>query len=118
MLLKGVYTFKENSLNKLLGFGEKSYTAHTIAKRFESEHTVKILTVNSILVQCDLVGGSYLNGEEVPVIHSFFPSVDPGEIIERPVEYIYLPVSSEVIRHMSVWLTDQDKKLLNLREED
>ena len=55
----------------------------------ESEHTVKILTVNSILVQCDLVGGSYLNGEEVPVIHSF-PSTEPDdEIIERSVEYIY-----------------------------
>ena len=62
--------------------------------------------------------GSYLNGREVPIIHSFFPSVDPGEkIIEKPVEYIYLPVSSDVIRHMSVWLTDQDQKPLNLREE-
>ena len=121
MLLKSGYTvtFKENSLRILLGFEAKSYTAHTMAKRFESEHTVQILTINSILVNCDLVGGSYLNGKEVPVIHSFFPSVDPGEkIIEKPVEYIYLPVSSDVIRHMSVWLTDQDQKPLNLREEN
>ena len=83
MLLRSGYTvtFKENSLRKLLGFEAKSYSAHTIAKRFESEHTVQILTVNSILVNCDLVGGSYLNGREVPVIHSFFPSVDPGEKI-------------------------------------
>ena len=121
MLLRSGYTvtFKENSLRKLLGFEAKSYSARTIAKRFESEHTVQILTVNSILVNCDLVGGSYLNGREVPVIHSFFPSVDPGEkIIERPVEYIYLPVSSDVIRRMSVWLTDQDRRPLNLREEN
>ena len=74
MLLKSGYTitFKENSLRLVLGFEAKSYTAPTIAERFESEHTVQILTVNSILVNCDLVGGSYLNGEEVPVIHSFF----------------------------------------------
>ena len=121
MLLKSGYTvtFKENSLRILLGFEAKSYIAHTMAKRFESEHTVQILTINSILVNCDLVGGSYLNGKEVPIIHSFFPSVDPGEkIIEKPVEYISLPVSSDVIRHMSVWLTDQDQKPLNLREEN
>ena len=121
MLLKSGYTvtFKENSLRVLLGFDAKSYTAYTVAKRFESEHTVQILTVNSILVNCDLVGGSYLNGKEVPIIHSFFPTVDPGEkIIEKPVEYIYLPVASDVIRHMSVWLTDQNQEPLNLREEN
>ena len=56
----------------------------------------------SILVQCDLVGGSYLNGEEVPVIHSFFPSVDPGDkIIERPVEYICDPEFEKVQAHIS-----------------
>ena len=120
MLLKNGYTmkFKERSLRTVLGFEAKSYQAYTVTKRFESEHTVQILTVNSILVNCDLVGGSYLNGRKVPVIHSFFPSVSPGEkIIERSVEYIYLPVSSDVIRQMSVWLTDQDQKPLNLREE-
>ena len=112
-------TFTERSLRSVLGFNVKSYTATGIAKRFESEHTVQILTVNSILVHCNLVGGSYLNGEMVPVIHSFYPVVDPGEkIVERPVEYIYLPVSSDVIHHMTVWLTDQDQELLNLREEN
>ena len=45
--------------------------------------------------------------------------VKAGEkIIERPVEYKYLPVSSDVIRRMSVWLTDQDQRPLNLREEN
>ena len=86
--------------------------------RYVSEHIVKIMMVNSILVHCDLVGASYLNGVRVPVIYSFFPSADPGDkIIERPTEYIYLPISSDVIRHMSVWLTDQDQNLLDLREE-
>ena len=121
MLVQSGYTivFKENSLGKLLGFEPKSYTAYTVAKRFESEHIVQIMAVNSILVNCDLVGGSYLNGIEAPIIHSFFPTVSPGEkIIERPVEYIYLPVASDVIRRMSVWLTDQNRELLNLREEN
>ena len=106
------------SINKVLGFEKKTYKATVKVKRFVSEHTVKILTVNSILVHCDLVGSSYLNGKRVPVIHSFFPLADPGDkIVEKPTEYIYLPISSDVIRHMSVWLTDQDQNLLDLREE-
>ena len=107
--------FGENSLRTVLGFAAKSYTGKA---RYESEHTVQILTVNSILVHCDLAGGSYLNGKRAPVVHSFFPLADPGDkIVEKPVEYIYLPISSDVIRRMTVWLTDQDQNLLDLREE-
>ena len=107
----------ERSLRTVLGFDAKSYKARE-KKRFVSEHTVQILTVNSILVHCDLAGGSYLNGRRVPVDHSFFPLADPGDkIVEKPVEYIYLPISSDVIRHMTVWLTDQNQNLLDLREE-
>ena len=105
------------SLRTVLGFEAKSYKSE-MTKRFESEHTVQILTVNSILIHCYLVGASYLNGRRVPVIHSFFPLADPGDkIVERPVQYIYLPIASDVIRHMTVWLTDQDQNYLDLRGE-
>ena len=105
MIIQGGYTvkFAEKSLRTVLGFEAKSYKATGVIKRFVSEHTVQIMTVNSILVHCDLVGGSYLNGRRAPIIHSFFPLADPGDkIVEKPVEYIYLPISSDVIRHMSV----------------
>ena len=106
------------SLSSILGFNKKTYKAIGTEKRFVSEHIVQILTVNSILIHCDLVGASYLNGSKVPIIHSFFPLANPGEkIVEKPVEYIYLPIASDVIRHISVWLTDQDQNTLNLREE-
>ena len=120
MILKAGYSIKftvKGSLRTVLGFEAKTYKT-TRDQRFESEHTVQILTVNSILVNCDLVSGSYLNGIRAPIIHSFFPSADPGDkILERPVQYIYLPVASDIIRHISVWLTDQDQNLLDLREE-
>ena len=106
------------SMNTVLGFEKKIYKTKDQRVRYVSEHIVRIMMVNSILVHCDLVGASYLNGVRVPVIHSFFPLADPGDkIVERPTEYIYLPISSDVIRHMSVWLTDQDQNLLDLREE-
>ena len=63
-------------------------------------------------------GSSYLNGRRVPIIHSFFPLADPGtKIVEKPVGYIYLPVSSDVIRHITVWLTDQNQNVIDLGEE-
>ncbi len=110
-----IVRFKDSSLRTVLGFEVKEYAAG----RFISEHTVQIMYVNSILVHCDLVSGSYLNGVPSPIIHSFFPTVNPGEkIIERPVEFIYLPVNLDAIRHMTVWLTDQNLNLLDLGEEE
>ena len=121
MIIRGGFAVNfsnKDSLSTVLGFEKKSYKATWKEKRFESERTVKIMTVNSILVHCDLVGGSYLNEMRVPIIHSFFPLADPGDkIVERPAEYIYLPISSDVIRHMTVWLTDQDLRLIDLRGE-
>ena len=93
MLLQSGYSvkFADKSMSAILGFEVgKIYKAIGVQKRFESERTVNILTVNSILVHCDLVGGSYLNGKRAPIIHSFFPLADPGDkIIERPMQYIY-----------------------------
>ena len=59
-----------NSLRKLLGFNPKIYTASQ-----ESERVVDILSVNTILVNLDIISGSYVNGVARPTIYSFFPNV-------------------------------------------
>jgi hypothetical protein len=84
-----------------------------------SEHPVNILSVSSILVHCDLVGGSYLNGRAEPIIYSFFPNAPPGcKIVESPYNLVYLPVSrTGEINQIHIRLTDQSGKLLNLRGE-
>ena len=120
MILQAGYAVNFNvngSLRTVLGFESKIYEANE-NKRFTSEHQVQILTVNSLLVHCDLAGSSYLNGRRVPIIYSFFPLADPGtKIVEKPVGYIYLPVSSDVIRHITVWITDQNQNVIDLGEE-
>ena len=76
------------------------------------------MRVNSILVHCDLISSLYLNDLRKPVIYSFFPDAEPGEkIVERPNEYIYLPIDLDIIRGATVWLTDQNQLPLDLREE-
>ena len=106
----------ENSLRTVLGFNEKRYKKKG---RFESENIVNILNVNSILVHCDIVAASRLNGVEAPVIYNFFPAVSPGEkIVEEAKHLIYLPLSLDVITSMSSWLTDQNQRELDLRGEE
>ena len=70
-----------NSLSQVLGFSKKIYKKG----RHEGERPVNILSINSILVHCDVIGGSYVNGSQETVIYSFFPDVEPGmKIIEKP----------------------------------
>ena len=103
-----------NSLRKLLGFNSKIYTASQ-----ESERVVDILSVNSMLVNLDMISGSYVNGVARHTIYSFFPNVSPGhKIVENPKTVMYLPIMLHVIHIMQITLEDQDENRLNLRGEN
>ena len=106
--------FSSDSIGKVLGFNSQTYSdAYT-----ESEKLVDVLNVNTILVNADIISGSYLNGSESNVIYSFFPNVDPGyKIIEKPNHPIYLPVHLKTIASLRTILTDQNRKQLDLRGE-
>ena len=102
----------DDSLFKLLGFN-KIYKAG----RHESENLVNILSVNSILVHCDIIEASRLNGNEASLC--FFPDVAPGDkIVSTPLYLIYIPLTLNIISHMTCWLTDQYGKELDLRGEE
>ena len=104
-----------NSLRSLLGFEARIY-GHG---RWSSTHLVNIMSVNTILVHCSIVGASRVNGREAPVVYSFFPNVGPGEkIVSQPKNLIYLPLTLNVISQMTCWLTDQNGSPLNLRGEE
>ena len=106
---------EDNSLRSVLGFEAKKYKTG----RHESEKVVNIMRVNSIMVHCNIIGASRLNGQQRPIIYSFFPNVGPGEkIVTRPKNLIYLPITLSVISQMTCWLTDQEDKLINLRGEE
>ena len=106
----------ENSVRSLLGFDAKLYKG---PGRYESEHIVNIMRVNSIIVNCDIVTLSRRNGIASPIIYDFFPNVSPGQkIVSRPNNLIYLPLTLDVISQMTAWLTDQDDNPLDLREEE
>jgi len=104
-----------DSISSDVGFNNDLYATNYQ----ESENPVNILSVNSILVNNDIISGSYLNGQRYPTIYSFFPGVFPGyKIIETPSNLVYLPVTLDAIYSMQTSLTDQNGKLLNLRGEN
>ena len=104
----------QNSLAKVLGFTGAKYTEGF----HESENVVDILRINSILVNIDIISGSYVNGTTKSTIYSFFPDVSPGyKIIESPVNLVYLPITMDTIDSLNVTITDQDYHSLNLRNE-
>ena len=99
----------QNSLAKVLGFTGAKYTGGF----HESENVVDILSINSILVNIDIISGSYVNGGTKNTIYSFFPKVSPGyKIIESPVNLVYLPITLDTIDSLNVYITDQDDHLL------
>ena len=67
MIFKNNYgaDFRQDKfINSLLGFDSKLYTSGYN----ESENMVNILTINSILVNIDIISGSYVNGSTQPTI--------------------------------------------------
>ena len=105
----------DDSLCTVLGFDRVIYKSG----RHESEHLVNIMSVNSILVHCDIIEATRLNGIEASVIYNFFPDVAPGDkIISTPLHLMYVPLSLNIISHMTCWLTDQNGKELDLRGEE
>ena len=103
------------TIGKVLGFKKDRVIGGNYN---EGDTTVNILSINSILVECSIIEGSYLNGRQEPIIYSFFPKCFPGEkIIETPKNLVYLPLIVKTINNINIKLKDNEGKLLNLRGE-
>ena len=85
----------------------------------ESENMVHILTINSILINIGIISGRYVNGYTQPTIYPFYPNVSPGyKIIDNPQNLLYLPITSDTIHSITIWLTYQNGTVLYLRGEN
>ena len=100
-----------NLISSVLGFRYQVYEEGI----HESQNVVNILSINSILVNVDVMGGSYVNGRTQNTIYSFFPNVSPGyKIVENPRNLVCLPVILDKINKTEKVVTDQNGKQLNL----
>ena len=102
----------QNSIAKVFGFTNVKYMRGS----HESKNVVNILSINSILVNIDIISGSFVNGTRNYLL--LFSKGQPGyKLIESPVNLVHLPITLDVIDSLGVLITDQDDHLLNLRDE-
>lgn len=108
---------KPGSIGALLGFSSTTpplepNTTHS------GNLTVTIVKVNTIDVICNIVSGSYRDGENRHILHTFYPYIAPGfKIVEKPQNLVYLPLNTSVISDIVLNIRDQDGNLIDFREE-
>ena len=103
-----------NTLREVLGLSAKIYDK----PREQGTSIVEINKISQILVHCNLAPFSRNNNVQLPLIYSFYPDVAPGsKIYEKPINPIIFPINIENIYDITVWLTDQNNKKLNLSHE-
>ena len=77
-----------NSIASVLGFNS-GVIKHG---RNESQNIVNILSINSLLINCNIIGNSYMNGCQSQILYSFFPNCRPGgKIVQQPTTITYIP---------------------------
>lgn len=106
----------ENSIGPLLGFQKVKIQANIPST---SDEVVDINKMNAIDIMCNIVGGSYINGELSHILYHFHPNVPPGfKIVEVPQEHIYMPVNVNVLTNIIIRAVDQNGRLIDLRGEE
>lgn len=111
-----VHFEKSNSIGKILGFARETIKANISC---ESRYPVSILSTTIVRIECDVVGGSFVNGKASHIIYEFVPNVPPGyRVIEIPKNLIYFPVNQNSISAINIRLLDGHNKQINLRGEE
>ena len=106
----------EHTIGTMLGFSKKrkleAYILHT------SDAPVNINKVNVLEIRCNAVQGSYKTGRNEHILHSFYPTVEPGfKIVETPRNVIYFPLNVLQLRNVTVSVHDQDGDIVNFQGE-
>lgn len=109
---------KTDSIGSLLGFPTSTGVLKP-NKTYIGTNTVDIIRVNAINITCNIIQGSYLNGENKHILHCFYPTVEPGyKIVEKPHNLVYLPLSTSHISDIVLNVLDQNGNLVDFRGEE
>lgn len=106
--ISGGYTLDLTTsfINELLGWDQAVYNTTGTGSRVANINR----GINSILIRCSIVGGSYLNDLGSDIIFSFVPNVPPGANIEVQPQpaLVYVPCNvNDYIRNIRIYITDQ-----------
>lgn len=105
-----------NTIGELLGFSKRILSCN---KTHISDQIVDIIRINSILIECNIVSGSYINGKQSHTLFQFYPKVQSGyKLAISPKTIIFLPVTVESIHELEIRVVDQENRLVNFQGEE
>ena len=107
---------KRGSIGHLLGFENVLVKA---GEEVKSNSTVKITGVDVVNIECNIISGSYINGNPSHTLYSFDPNVVPPgyEISLQPPNVLYLPLNTNYISNITLRLVDHLGDDINFRGE-
>lgn len=99
--------------------GKNGFRSFKRGWKYRSKHIARITDIDVIRIECDIISGSYINGNHCHTIHQFSHcKVDPGyKFIEVPPHIIYLPIKEKQLRSIQISIVDQDGNLIDFRGE-
>jgi len=109
-----VLDLSQGSLWKLLGFS----SAQTITTQglTASPNEPNVTPVNMLLFHCDIVAGSNYNGYNSDILYGYVPVEAPGTVISiTPAKPFYVPIKSNWIQSIRMYVTDNNNNILNLQ---
>lgn len=102
--------------HKLLGFRQGQLLRPGVTN--VSPNAVKFAPVEILRIHCDIVGGTYADGQPSHILHEFFPAVAPGyKLTENPQPVIYLPVHIRRVGSITISVTDEHDKPIDFGGE-
>ena len=118
--LDGRYSVDFNvaySIATLLGFKKTSKLIGV--KRWTGEYVVDINQISSLIVMCDIVQPSFLNGKPTSFIYNCILDVEPGyKFIDTPLNLTYIPLANNLISRIDCWVLDQNCNAVDFNGEN
>lgn len=109
---------QKNTLATLLGFENKLLQPNIL---HESTLPVDIMKTRIICVECDIVGGAYVNSEQSHGIFQFDIDVEPGyKLTKEPRNIVYMPIKPAGRRYIdciTLYILDDSGQLVDFRGE-
>jgi hypothetical protein len=106
------------SFASIIGFENKLYSANI---SHESTLPVNIMKVRILRVDCNIISGAYMNGQEAHTLYEFDIDVEPGyKLSKEPQNIIYMPVRPEgrqFIDNITLRILDDDGNLVDFHGE-
>uniref|UniRef100_A0A1B0GD76 Uncharacterized protein n=1 Tax=Glossina morsitans morsitans TaxID=37546 RepID=A0A1B0GD76_GLOMM len=110
-----IYFDKKQSIGSLLGFSKRKLQQGI---EHYSDKTIDITKINTVMIECNIVSGSYINNVSAHTLHQFTLTVGPTyKIVEIPTNVIYLSINTRTINSIVLKVVDQSGNLINFRGE-